>query len=138
MRVLLDTSVFLALLIETEARHKEVAKHYQKLKQQNAFFFTNEFVLSELYTRIVYDVGSYFLKPVVRTIEQLQESEELRILLNTSVHMNDILHTMIKFSEHTLSFTDASLVVCLMQYKLDMIFSLDSDFRNIGISIIPE
>ena len=42
-----------------------------------------------------------------------------------------------KFREHKLSLTDATSVVLMDRFDIDLILTLDDDFKKIGISSLP-
>ncbi len=54
MKVFIDTSAFVALFVEKEKFHQEVAKKYQEYRQERATFLTSAYVLDELYTRLTF------------------------------------------------------------------------------------
>lgn len=137
LRIFIDTSAFIALLVENDKNHKRVVLAYKRYKAQNAFFYTNNFILAELYTRLMYDCGKSKSRLCVDFIRRLEKEGKIAVL-----EINDELFTraekvFIKFGEHELSMVDAIAVLCLKEFKLDEIFSLDSDFRKVGLSVSP-
>ena len=43
----------------------------------------------------------------------------------------------LKFSEHKISFTDATIYLCMKEFKIDEVFTLDADFKKIGLKVSP-
>ena len=44
---------------------------------------------------------------------------------------------LLKFFEHKVSFTDATTYVLCKDFKIDEVFTLDSDFRKMGLTVAP-
>ena len=132
-KVFIDTSCYLALFIGSDIKHSIVAKTFKKYIQGRYQFFTSYYVLNELYTRLVYDFGKIELKKVVAQINKVVKNNELKMLYVDEVLFNKSAETMTKFAEHKLSFVDASIYNLVKDYKLDEVFTLDSDFKKVGL-----
>lgn len=134
MKVFIDTGPLIAILVKTDIWHKKCLEKYNQYRTEDSLFFTNIFVLSELYTRILYDYGSGALKVTIDRIIKLQKDEKLRVFQIEDGIFKDSEDTMIKFSEHNLSFTDASIYSLIKSFKLDEVFTLDKGFKKVGIT----
>lgn len=132
-KVFIDTSCYLALFIGSEKRHSLVVKIFKKYIQERYQFFTSYYVLNELYTRLVYDFGKTALKKVQIQMNKAIKAHEIKILDIDEVMFDKSIETMIKFAEHKLSFVDASVCNLVKDYKIDEIFTLDSDFKKVGL-----
>ena len=132
MRVFIDTSAFLALLIATESFHKKCAEKYRAYTKEHAQFYTNVLVLAELYTRLVYDFGKSATGKVIARINLLQEEGNLKVLQLDPGLFGNAEKTLLRFAEHKLSFTDASICVTTDMYEMEEIFTLDQDFKKVG------
>lgn len=132
-KVFIDTSCYLALFVGSEKRHSSVAKIFSKYIRERYQFFTSYYVLNELYTRLVYDFGKIALRKVQIQMEKAIKSHEIKILDVDEVMFNKSTETMIKFAEHKLSFVDASIYNLVKDYKIDEVFTLDSDFKKAGL-----
>lgn len=129
MKIFIDTSAFVALLVDKEKFHQQVAKKYQEYRQQKDILFTSHYVLDELFTRLLF-YGHINIK---KQIEKLQESiaaNELTVLQIDEALFEKALEIFLKFSEHKISFTDATTYVLYKDFKLDEIFTLDRDFKK--------
>lgn len=135
MKVFVDTLAWIALFVKTDVNHEKVTKIYQEYKKQNSFFYSSDYVLSELYTRMMYDHGSETLMTVQRKIDELVANGLLVLLDIDSALFEQSKEIMIKFGEHQLSFVDATIYNCMKKFKLDEVFSLDSDFKKIGLQV---
>jgi len=137
LKVFIDTSAFIALLVSSEKWHQQVVDQYQNYKKENAFFFTNYFVLNELYTRLIYDFDKKKCEKAINKIRNLKEEGKMGVFEIDPVLFKKSERAFLKFSEHKISFTDATIYVCVKEYKLDEVFTLDSDFRKIGLKASP-
>jgi len=134
MKVFIDTGPLIALFVKSDIWHKKCLKKYEEYKKTRPLFFTNIFVLSELYTRILYDHGPRSLKLAIEMIIRLQKEEKLRVFQIEDGIFKDSEDAMIKFAEHNLSFADASIYSLVKSFKLDEVFTLDKGFKKVGLS----
>lgn len=132
-KIFIDTSCYIALFIKSEPKHQIVVSTLNKYIIKRYQFFTSNYVLSELYTRILYDFGRISLKKVIIQINKTIKQKELKVLDIDEVLFNKSVETMIKFAEHELSFVDASIYNLVKDYKFDEVFTLDSDFKKVGL-----
>jgi len=137
LKVFIDTSAFIALLISSENWHQQIVNQYQDYKERNTFFFTNYFVLNELYTRLIYDFNKTKCEKAINKIRKLKEEGKIGIFEIDPILFKKSERAFLKFSEHKISFTDATIYICVKEYKLDEVFSLDSDFKKIGLKSAP-
>lgn len=133
MKVFIDTSAFVALLVEKETDHKIVAKKYHDYRQNRAILFTSDYVLDELFTRLLY----YQQVDIKKYIEKLKESiskGEITVLRVDEALFEKALEAFLKFSDHKISFTDATSYTLFKDFSLDEVFTLDDDFKKIRVA----
>jgi uncharacterized protein len=133
MKVFVDTSAWIARQVNSDVYNKSSIKSYQRYKQNRALFFTNSFVLSETYTRLIYDYG---LKVASRFHEIVNEALELRELSIFEIDDEEREIAWIyleKYQDHELSFTDATIVANFSEFKLNEIFTFDHHFKEINL-----
>ena len=133
MKVFIDTSAFVALLVDKEADHKIVAKKYYDYRQKRAILFTSDYILDELFTRLLY----YKQINIRKYIEKLKESiskGEITVLRIDDALFEKAVEGFLKFSEHKISFTDATSYALLKDFSLDEVFTLDDDFKKIRVN----
>lgn len=134
MKVLIDTSAFMALILKEEAHHNKVAVQYKAYKQARAQLITSTYVLDELFTRCLYRAGSHGGKLAIKLIREIVESGELTLLDVDSQIFKKAEDIFLKFSDHKISFTDATSYVLYKDLSLDVVFTLDDDFKKMRIS----
>lgn len=133
MKVFIDTSAFVALFVDKETFHEKVAKKYYDYRQQRVAFFTSYYILDELFTRLLY----YRKVDVKKHIQKLRDAitaNELTILQIDEALFEKSLEVFLKFSEHKISFTDATSYVLYKDFGLDAVFTLDDDFKKIRVN----
>ena len=133
MKVFIDTSVFIALFIHSEQQHEKVAKKYQTYSRHRAQFVTSNLVVSELFTRLAYTTNHSVTKKVVKMIQQLSKTGELVIIHVDADWFDKTIPLFQKYLEHKLSFVDANICVLVKELQLDEIYTLDSDFKKVGL-----
>ena len=133
MKVFIDTSAFIALFVSSEYYHKRIKDKYNFYRKQRALFYTSYYILDELYTRLIYDFGHDVTKKVIDLLSKSLEKEEIKILDIDEGTFKESLAALLKFSEHSISLTDATTCMLYKDLGLDEVFTLDSDFKKIGV-----
>lgn len=133
MKVFVDTSAWLATEIANDYNYKPAIKHKAYLERERAMVFTNEYVLAETYTRLIYDKNlnaAYgFYKKIMRGVKE----SSLSILEIDHFGREEAWKELLRYSDHKLSFTDATIVANFKLYKLDEIFTFDRHFKDINL-----
>ncbi len=130
MKVFIDTSAFIAYFIKQEAFHEDCVLRMKLFLQQKVVLLTSDYVLDELLTWFSAKQNKHILKQLITGLEKMQERDELRILLIDPTIFKKALAVIVKFSDHKISFTDATTYVLYKDFKLDEIFTLDKDFKR--------
>lgn len=133
MKVFIDTSAFVALLVDKETDHKIVAKKYYEYRQKRAILFTSDYILDELFTRLLYFKQVDIKKYIQKLKESISEGE-ITVLRVDEALFEKALEAFLKFSDHEISFTDATSYSLLKDFSLDEIFTLDDDFKKIRVA----
>lgn len=132
MKVFLDTGFFLAFFVASEKHHSAIVRKYKQYRKGRALFFTSTYILDELFTRLVYDFGNNETLKIVRRLDASLAKGEIALLEIDGTVFKKATEVLLKFSEHRISFTDATTYVLYKELKLDEVFTLDSDFQKIG------
>lgn len=133
MKVFIDTSAFVALLVDKETDHKIVAKKYHDYRQKRAILFTSDYILDELFTRLLY-FKQVDIKKYIQKLKESISKGEITILRVDEVLFEKALEAFLKFSDHQISFTDATSYILIKNFSLDEIFTLDSDFKKVRVT----
>lgn len=137
MKIFIDTSAFLALLACDQNIHLSAKKTLQELQEQHAIFFTSSFVLSETYTRIIYDLHLEIAEKFHQMIVKGEETGFMKVFWIDQLLDEEIYKIYKKFSEHKLSYTDASSYLLVKKFRLDGIFTFDKAFKKVGLPVKP-
>ena len=118
MKVFIDTSAWLAIDIANDYNHKEAIKHKALLEKQRVMLFTNEYVLAETYTRLIYDkhlkAASEFHQRIIKGIKE----GSLAILELDYSDREETWRELKHYSDHKLSFTDGTVIANFKKYKI--------------------
>ena len=120
----------MAIILKGESLHNETVEQYETYKQQRAQFLTSYYVLDELFTRCLYRAGTYGAKTAVTLINEAVAHHELTLLEVDTHFFKKAEYVFLKFSEHKISFTDATTYVLYKDFAVDEIFTLDRDFKK--------
>lgn len=137
MKVLIDTGAWLALEIKNDKNHLLAKQYVQDLKQRRALFFTNHYVLSETYTRLIYDVNLKAAQQLHQKLTAAIQTDQLRLIEPQLDNIDRIFGTLSKYSDHNLSFTDGTIVINFEDFQLDQVFTFDKHFRHIHLPTNP-
>ena len=151
MKVFIDTSAFMTLIFKDESLHQKVVDQYKLYSTGRVQLITSDYILDELYTRCLYiakrykkrrDViasdyraGSHGAKLAIKLIKEVVVSGELTVLEVESHIFQKAESVFLKFSDHKISFTDATTYILYKDFSLDEIFTLDDDFKKMGLRI---
>lgn len=133
MKVIVDTSALIALFVKQDINHNLVAKKYIEYRKQHVSLFISDYILDELFTRLLYDCGPYVMKIKCKQIDQMLETKELQLFSIDKEIFEKTKKFFLKFSDHKISFTDVTTYVLYKEYKLDEVFTLDSDFHKMRL-----
>lgn len=134
MKVFIDTSVFIAYFVKQEEYHDDVVYKYKFYRQQNATLLTSDYIFDELMTWFCAKQSKQILEKLVFYIQKMQDLGEIKVLSVDQSVFKKAQDTLLKFSEHKISFTDATSYVLYKDYSLDEVFTLDDDFKKIRVN----
>ena len=80
MKILIDTSAFIAYFIKQEAHNEEVTKKYQVYRRQKATFLTSNYIICELLTWFNAKYHKSVLEKVISTLVRLENEKEISVL----------------------------------------------------------
>src|SRR3990167_7940553 len=133
MKIFIDTGIFIALFGSSERYHLKVSKKYKDYRKQRTQLYTSYYILDELFTRLIYDFGKSATEKVINLLIKSIEKEEVKVLDIDEAIFIKSLNSLLKFAEHKISLTDATTYTLFKDFQLDEVFTLDSDFKKIGL-----
>jgi len=132
MKVFLDTSIFVAYFLKQEASHDDVLLKYSFYRHKKATFFTSNYILDELFTWFNVKQNKNILETIIYAIEKIENVGEIKVFYIDKGIDKKARSNLLRFSDHKISFTDMTTYVIYKDFKLNEIFTLDSDFKKIG------
>jgi len=138
--VFVDTWGWLALGHRPDERHEEIKTLYRKLRENNNFLFTSDYVLDELITLIFrresFAEGASFIEGVLGASERgIISIEKIN-----SQRFTKAWRLRRQLSDKpSISFTDISSMVIMKEKKIKNILTEDDHFLQVGMGfkLIP-
>lgn len=134
MKIFVDTSAFIAYFIKQEARNFEVVNKYEAYRKQKATLLTSNYVLCELYTWFNAKYHKSIVEKIASALEIMENEVEINVFYIDKVIAKKARGVLLKFSEHKISFTDATSYVLYKDFSIDEIFTLDNDFKKMRLN----
>jgi hypothetical protein len=128
-----DTSAWVALIVEGDEFHEAAKKFLQTLDPKNPVF-TSDYVFDETITRVRRIAGH---RVAVRAGELLRTSAVAQMVSVTSDDADRASQIFRKHEDKELSFTDCASVAVMERLKLRSVFAFDDDFRRLGRLMKP-
>jgi predicted nucleic acid-binding protein len=132
VKLLVDTSALLALVLRDDRNHKVAVAFVQT--HPHARFVLSELILAEVATRIRARAGAAKAVAVARG---LLDSHRYELLFADSELLDEALARMDRFADKRLSLADCSSFALMDQLALESAFTFDVDFRNCGYQMVP-
>lgn len=133
MKVFIDTSAFISYFMKQDVSNVEAIEKFNFYKKQNAIFLTSNYILDELFTWFCAKKTKFFLEKAINAISEMQETRAIKVFYIDKFICGKAEKVLVKFSEHKISFTDATSYVLYKDFALDEVFTLD-DFRKIRVN----
>jgi len=133
MKVFIDTGAFIAYFIKQDEFHDNAVARYNFYIQQKATLLTSDYILDELLTWFSAKQPKHILEKLVNALQKMQGMGEIRVLDIDKSIFAKAMEILLKFSDHKISFTDATTFCLYKDFALDEIFTLDDDFKKIRV-----
>ena len=136
-KIFLDTTAWVEFILKKERYHQEIYNYLSRETKSASHFFTSDYVLDETYTRLLTNQSISSTKIFKNLIYKSEQIKELVILFTDKSIFEKSWVYFEKFSEHKLSFTDATIYTFVKDLKIDEVLSLDQGFKKIGLKVKP-
>lgn len=138
MKIFLDTSAWLALQVKNDIANQAAKEYFTNLKAKRSLLYSNDYILLETYTRLIYGVNLEAAKKFRQFVQQAVQAGEL-VLLEVDNQTLTLAWTKLEqYSDQQLSLADATIMAHLEIYHLDSIFSFDQDFKKCNLETGPK
>ena len=135
MRVLVDTSAWLALDNAADQRHPVASYYWTELDAQSARFIISSWILEEVMTLVSRRAGAQRAYLLGR---RFLDSSALEIIQGDIGLESRAMILMRQRNEKDFSFTDAMSWVIVREYSVDAVFAFDRHLMMPGIRQIPQ
>ena len=131
MKLLVDTSALLALVLRDDQNHQAAASFVRA--HPHARFVLSELILAEVATRIRARAGPGRAVAVARG---LLDSQRYDLVFADADLLEEALVRMERFADKRLSLTDCASFALMDRLALASVFAFDTDFRNCGYHML--
>lgn len=137
MRIFVDTGAWLATEIKNDIHHSEAIRYKKKAEKERSQLYVNDYVLAETYTRLIYEVYLKAAFDFDGLVKEGVESGAVVLLEVDSKIRERAWEELERYSDHKLSFTDATIIASFKDYNLDEIFTFDDHFKKCNLPTNP-
>lgn len=134
MRLLFDTSAFIALEDRADACHASAKRCFDGLTRADRCVTTN-YVVDETITRLRYAIGWQAATVFADAILKSRLFEHVYVDADMEAAA---LSVMKRCRDQRLSFTDCATIAFARAQRIDAVFAFDEDFRKVGLRTLPD
>lgn len=135
-KVFIDTSAWMAYYLSDEPDHIRIKNLIKGFIKEHIAIVTSNDTIDETVTNFIY-INPRIARKFIEFIKKAIATDAVTQLWVDEEIQNEAFVLVEKFSEHKLSLTDATTVVLVKRFKIESIISLDSDFKKVGLKVLP-
>lgn len=133
--VFVDTSGFVAYLVESETHHGRAVSLISRLNRDRIPLLTSDFVLDETYTLLKVRFGAF---TAIRFGDKVRESRWVRVQF-VGPELQDRAWSIFRRTiDQDFSFTDCTSFALMESARLDTALGFDRGFVRYGLSLLGE
>lgn len=136
-KAFIDTSAWISYSLSRQPQHSTIKSLIKQLIKDHITICTSNDVVDETATRLIYDTDIKITNKFIHLIKEGIKNHSLVQLWIDEEIQNEAFGLVQKFSEHKLSLTDTTTIVLAKRFNIESIISLDSDFKKVGLRVIP-
>ncbi|MGH3546413.1 MAG: type II toxin-antitoxin system VapC family toxin [Mycobacteriales bacterium] len=137
-KLYVDSGAFIALTFARDQAHHQISEAFRKIRRDRDLLVTSEAVVTETTTRLRYDAGLPAALAFHQALIHGRLSGDL-IVRDSDEQLRDEAFGILKrYADLKLSYADAVGAAIAQQQRVDAVFGLDSDFRIMGFTLVPE
>ena len=132
MRVIIDTSAFLAILDADDNNHRKAKTKWTELVSSDAALFCNNYILVETFALMQHRLGMYAVNAFNNDVLPF-----IHILwIDESLHKAGV-SAMLTASRKKLSLVDCVSFETMRHFEISIAFAFDKHFSEQGFQCIP-
>jgi len=132
---IIDANFFIALSFPKDPHHIKAEKMFSEVKKHRPIFYTNNYLLAEVYTILLIRTKSIKAVHFLRQ-EILEKYKDVLVVFQASKEFDEevcqVFINQKKYKGGFLSFADCSLVVQGRLQNIKTIFTLDKTLKQFG------
>ncbi len=132
-QVFVDTSGWIALAVEDDVHHEEVAALYAQLLKRHLLVTTN-LVVAETHITLRRRVGH---RAAISFVELVEVSPRIQRVFSTDEVENEALSILRECADQSFSYTDAVSFVVMRNLRIAQALAFDAHFRTMGFELLP-
>ena len=130
--IIIDSVVWIAYKNKRDSWHDQAVTLLNKIIKQEKIVYVTDYIILEVINFLNRKTSH---KTTLETLEMFTKSDKIRILYNDRVTFLASKNIMQKYSG--LSFTDANIIVNMIENDINQLCSLDQGFNSVkGIKLI--
>jgi predicted nucleic acid-binding protein len=133
-KVFVDTSAFVSLWDDKDTNRIKAINLQIKLEKLDAEIYTSSDVIGETLTVISKKIGK---KQAVEFAERIVNSGVQVIFIDKYLHLETI-EFFKKIKSKNISYIDCSSIVAMKNNKIQIAFSFDEHFKNMGVKLLGD
>lgn len=133
-KVFVDTNVFVTIRDTTDSTHGKALKLSEFLDKDKTKWYTSSDVVGETLTVLSKKLGK---KIAQDWYKDYKDSNIKEIYIDGHLHV-EARNYFFRVKSKNVSFVDCSSVVAMKNNKIQIAFSFDEDFRNMGVKLLGD
>lgn len=137
MIVFIDTSGWIAIMVKKDRNYGKASEYFEALLSSGASLLTSNYVISETYTRLRYDVGHREAVRFHRIVQRAKDEKKLKVVYADEKIEAEAWKIFERYSDQVFSFVDCTSFVMCRKNRVDEVFAFDKDFIIAGFVVKP-
>lgn len=133
-----DTGGFYAYYDESASRHDRASVAFQEIRATESQYrplYTTTHVLAELTTLLLRKRSH---RVAVQGLDRIRDSDAFTVVSPTEAEFEAACREFERYDDQQISMVDHVTAVLARERGGEHVFSFDSDFRTLGLSLVPE
>ena len=138
MRLFIDSGPLIAKYNKKDPYYAQVKSVFDQIQAKEieiARMFTSNLVIGETLTHILY--ATHDLEYCQKILNLVGQTRYLDIIFINRELDASARATFLKYFDQSLSFVDCSNISIMKEYNIGSIFTIDSNFKNLGFACLP-
>lgn len=136
-KIFVDTSAWISYFGSNQPKHINIKNLIKTAIKDGEVICTSNDVIDETVTRFIYDTNIKITLEFINFIKSSITKNNLVQLWIDEQIQAEAFKLLEKFGEHKLSLTDVTTLVLMNRFNIDIVISLDSDFKKVGLKTLP-